>query len=70
MLGKRQERTLSSALLGGSGRAIWREVGVSCFGGGKKSGDCIGEGSLRPPNMLSYTKVDEERSEMALTSEL
>lgn len=30
----------------------------------------MGEGSLRPPNMLSYLKVDEERSEMALMSEL
>lgn len=29
MLGKRQERTLSSALLGGSGRAIYRGRGLA-----------------------------------------
>ena len=49
VLRKRHERTLSSALLGGSGRAI-REDQVS-YSLGKRVGAL--RGGLRPPNMLS-----------------
>lgn len=41
VLRKWHERTLSSALLGGSGRAVWKVKLVIL--GGKESGDCVGE---------------------------
>lgn len=45
VLRKRRERTLISALLGGSGRAIWR-VGLAILGG-KESGDSVEEAYSR-----------------------
>ena len=51
VLKRRHERTLSSALLGGSGRATYMEGRIS-YSWGKESRDSVG-GGLRPPNMLS-----------------